>query len=405
MMTKFISLENFDDTNVELVDRDIEYSSMTDSPLSDSADAAFRSTVADTEALGKANAILEDNQDTIEDLPESSRLAIEVAVESIRERLLGTKARQVVAVESFTSKRNLQLAIEENKNIISRAWDAIVKFFKSIYEWVVGLFKSKKNINQKIDNEANKVIEKIKSTTDVKSNAKVETVNSQLPSSGGTIVFESDKYNRITGSKNSNINLTIFDSPFLNYYEGLRNNYRNSTLDVGEMSVFVEYLSKNNKNIIRDFNKDKRSKDGVLNLSFEYSDEELGRGVTVSPFGIVQFKYPDPANVEYTVSFVSKNELINVEKQIKKSADAFKKVATHGKDNVEVCLKNLEKITKTLDAGMPDRSIDKDKVNEMVSSTKAILSFHSKLLLDMEKDMMLYFDLINKSVSVSAFIN
>ena len=404
-MTKFISLENFDDTNVELVDRDIEYSSMTDSPLSDSADAAFRSTVADTEALGKANAILEDNQDTIEDLPESSRLAIEVAVESIRERLLGTKARQVVAVESFTSKRNLQLAIEENKNIISRAWDAIVKFFKSIYEWVVGLFKSKKNINQKIDNEANKVIEKIKSTTDVKSNAKVETVNSQLPSSGGTIVFESDKYNRITGSKNSNINLTIFDSPFLNYYEGLRNNYRNSTLDVGEMSVFVEYLSKNNKNIIRDFNKDKRSKDGVLNLSFEYSDEELGRGVTVSPFGIVQFKYPDPANVEYTVSFVSKNELINVEKQIKKSADAFKKVATHGKDNVEVCLKNLEKITKTLDAGMPDRSIDKDKVNEMVSSTKAILSFHSKLLLDMEKDMMLYFDLINKSVSVSAFIN
>ena len=405
MITKFISLENFDDTNVELVDRDIEYSSMTDSPLSDSADAAFRSTVADTEALGKANAILEDNQDTIEDLPESSRLAIEVAVESIRERLLGTKARQVVAVESFTSKRNLQLAIEENKNIISRAWDAIVKFFKSIYEWVVGLFKSKKNINQKIDNEANKVIEKIKSTTDVKSNAKVETVNSQLPSSGGTIVFESDKYNRITGSKNSNINLTIFDSPFLNYYEGLRNNYRNSTLDVGEMSVFVEYLSKNNKNIIRDFNKDKRSKDGVLNLSFEYSDEELGRGVTVSPFGIVQFKYPDPANVEYTVSFVSKNELINVEKQIKKSADAFKKVATHGKDNVEVCLKNLEKITKTLDAGMPDRSIDKDKVNEMVSSTKAILSFHSKLLLDMEKDMMLYFDLINKSVSVSAFIN
>ena len=116
--------------------------SMTDTPFSPVVSRAFTTAVDDSETLAEMNDVLENND--IEDIPESSRRVIQTAMESIRSRLLGGDSVKGVAIEGFTSNNDLKIAIEDNKNILQRAWDAIVKFFKGIYDWFAGFFKKKK---------------------------------------------------------------------------------------------------------------------------------------------------------------------------------------------------------------------------------------------------------------------
>ena len=116
--------------------------SMADTPFSPLVSRAFSTAVDDSETLAEMNDVLENND--IEDIPESSRRVIQTAMESIRSRLLGGGSVKGVAVEGFANNKDLKIAIEDNKNILQRAWDAIVKFFKGIYDWFAGFFKKKK---------------------------------------------------------------------------------------------------------------------------------------------------------------------------------------------------------------------------------------------------------------------
>lgn len=116
--------------------------SMADTPFSPMVSRAFTTAVDDSETLAEMNDVLENND--IEGIPESSRRVIQTAMESVRSRLLGGYSVRGVAVKGFASNKDLKIAIEDNKNILQRAWDAIVKFFKGIYDWFAGFFKKKK---------------------------------------------------------------------------------------------------------------------------------------------------------------------------------------------------------------------------------------------------------------------
>lgn len=116
--------------------------SMADTPFSPMVSRAFTTAVDDSETLAEMNDVLENND--IEGIPESSRQVIQTAMESVRGRLLGGYSVRGVAVEGFANNKDLKIAIEDNKNILQRAWDAIVKFFKGIYDWFAGFFKKKK---------------------------------------------------------------------------------------------------------------------------------------------------------------------------------------------------------------------------------------------------------------------
>lgn len=116
--------------------------SMADTPFSPLVSRAFTTAVDDSETLAEMNDVLENND--IEGIPESSRQVIQTAMESVRSRLLGGYSVGGVAVEGFANNKDLKIAIEDNKNILQRAWDAIVKFFKGIYDWFAGFFKKKK---------------------------------------------------------------------------------------------------------------------------------------------------------------------------------------------------------------------------------------------------------------------
>ena len=59
-------------------------------------------------------------------------------------------------MEGFKDKRSLQIAIEENKGVISTVWDAIINFFKGIYDWIAGFFgKKDSTANANIEKAAN----------------------------------------------------------------------------------------------------------------------------------------------------------------------------------------------------------------------------------------------------------
>lgn len=143
---------------------DDDADNIAESPFSPVASRAFTTAVDDSDSLGRMNDVLEDVE--VDDIPESSRLVMETAMEAIRSRLVGTPVKAVPALEGFKNGRNLKVAIEENKNLLSRVWDAIVKFFKGIYEWVTGFFKKKQDetkvVEQKI--EKVKVVSKVLAT-------------------------------------------------------------------------------------------------------------------------------------------------------------------------------------------------------------------------------------------------
>lgn len=121
-------------------DGDERLDDINDSPFSPMASRAFATATDGAESLERMNTALTDVE--IDDIPESSRLVMETAMESIRSKLLGHRARNV-SVEGFKDINSLKVAIEENKGIIQRVWDAIVKFFKGIGDWIGGFFKKK----------------------------------------------------------------------------------------------------------------------------------------------------------------------------------------------------------------------------------------------------------------------
>lgn len=164
--------------------------SLADTPFSPVASRAFSTAVDDTSTLSKMNDVLENND--IEDIPESSRQVIQTAMESIRARLLGGSSAKGVAVEGFSNKNDLKIAIEDNKNILQRAWDAIVKFFRSIYEWFVGFFKKKETDSKKIEEKANNIE---KAANDL------SKVNLNDPEKAKTVISEVKKNVELSGVK------------------------------------------------------------------------------------------------------------------------------------------------------------------------------------------------------------
>ena len=136
--------------------------SLADTPMSPVAEKALTGTLIDTQSLGRVNDVLESNSDDIADMAESSQEMIRVATESIRGRLLNGAKGSSYAVESITSVSSLKLAIEDNKNILQRAWDAIVKFFKGIYDWIAGFFKKKEESVKNAEAEISKKEKAIK---------------------------------------------------------------------------------------------------------------------------------------------------------------------------------------------------------------------------------------------------
>lgn len=151
---------------LEAQEQDLEYDSImgdvsdddsdniAESPFSPMASRAF--TIADKSSkdLERMNDVLE-NAD-VEHIPDTSRAVIQASMEAIRERLIGSRSSKI-AIEGLANKSQLAVALEENKGIIQRTWDAIVKFFKTIYDWFAGFFKKKEEEEKVISIKANKV--------------------------------------------------------------------------------------------------------------------------------------------------------------------------------------------------------------------------------------------------------
>lgn len=137
---------------------------LAESPFSPIASRAYSSGVSDVIALEKVTEVLEEND--LSDIPETSLAAIKTAMESIRHRLMGGKNTNV-SIESFSNKNDLNIALEENKNFIQRAWDAIVKFFKGIYDWFAGFFKKKKSDAEVLAERAEKTSKQLSNMVSV----------------------------------------------------------------------------------------------------------------------------------------------------------------------------------------------------------------------------------------------
>ena len=141
-------------------DSDDDSDNIAESPFSPIASRAFSTAVDDTDTLERMNDVLEGSD--IDDIPEASRRVIQTAMESVRSRLLGGYSVGGVAVEGFANNKDLKIAIEDNKNILQRAWEAIVKFFKGIYDWIVGFFKKKEESVKNAEAEISKKEKAIK---------------------------------------------------------------------------------------------------------------------------------------------------------------------------------------------------------------------------------------------------
>ena len=141
-------------TEDALQNSSVEFVSIGDSPLGPIGVRALGSAVDGTRDLDRVNSVLE--KVDVQDISSSSRLVMETAMESIRSSLLGKSLKPTYAMEGFKDKRSLQIAIEENKGVISTVWDAIINFFKGIYDWIAGFFgKKESTANANIEKAAN----------------------------------------------------------------------------------------------------------------------------------------------------------------------------------------------------------------------------------------------------------
>lgn len=131
----------------------------------DAADSAGDAAVADVETLEEIKEVLEDAAKAGDGIDETAAKIVEVAVESIYARLgmeykgLGTSA------ESFSSSRSrvtaTQIAAEGIGEGISRAWEAIKKFFKQIWTYIKDFAKSIFTAIGRLKAAANKMFEKV----------------------------------------------------------------------------------------------------------------------------------------------------------------------------------------------------------------------------------------------------
>jgi hypothetical protein len=111
-------------------------------------------------SLSKMNTILEKSD--MEGIPTTSLETMRVSLESIRNRLIVSKKVKTLSLESITNTSQLKIAIEENKGLLKTVWDAIVNFFKSIYDWIAGFFGKKKNQSSEAKSKIEKSEEEAK---------------------------------------------------------------------------------------------------------------------------------------------------------------------------------------------------------------------------------------------------
>ncbi len=99
----------------------------------------------DIETLEEVKEILDDAADNGEGLDETAAKIVEATVEKIYARL-GIQSSSVVgSIESFKNPRSrvtaTRMAAEDIGDKVSRAWEAVKKFFKDLWEKIKGLWK------------------------------------------------------------------------------------------------------------------------------------------------------------------------------------------------------------------------------------------------------------------------
>lgn len=311
---KIIALEGQEqeleiDMTVDAVERReaLAGDSMADTPFSPLVSRAFTTAVDDSETLAEMNDVLENND--IEGIPESSRQVIQTAMESIRSRLLGGDSVKGVAIEGFANNNDLKIAIEDNRNILQRAWDAIVKFFKGIYDWIAGLFKKKQSDakvleeNLSAKEKALKALEKLDlkdaNTTEeihsaIESVAKAHGVTVKLPD--GTILGKTNTANENGTDYNKLIatfgNIMLGKEPLVlvtNHYNPLLGS-QNVEL-TSKWSEEVKKLSDRAQNVMSNLDSTgldgiydtKITKESISKISDKSLEEIIGRELKITP--------------------------------------------------------------------------------------------------------------------------
>lgn len=367
--------------------------SVADGPLSPVADRAFNNAVDDASTLERMNEVIEDTDP--ESIPESSRLVMETAMEAIRNRLIGSTSKNVVSLESFKDRNSISIAIEENKNIVSRVWDAIVKFFKGIYEWIVNFFSSKKTSEQAIEKKAEAVIAAVKGARSGTPPAGVEVIDDK----GDVITFTSDRFTRITGKRKTDLTASSLSKlPFVGYYAEVESRMNNAGMGPQYLMELQKILATQKaKDTARHLNEETKETGGLDNLNFEYIDSDLGRSVTVSPLGAVSFTYPENEAVEYSMK---KSSVEEIEAEINRIIGLARKNISKQRAAILASTKELEKINKVIDQ-IRDPGFNKDNVSEAMKSAKALFGVHVKLFTDVEKDYSLVLDLFRLGVATA----
>ena len=403
-----------DGIDEETLKQDPETDSLAESPLSDLASKSLSNATDDMVSLGRVNEVLEENEDNLDSMPESSQEVMRVAVESIRARLVG-KRDSVVSLETFKSKQQLSYAIEENKGVISRAWDAIVKFFKSIYDWIVGLFSKKKNIEKEVVVKAEATLDTVKKAIQKKEN---KTENSNTPSDANqvsqtvevvdvnesTVTFTSSKFSRITGTSKLSFNISeIGKIPFTNYFDNFskdieRSRYGHDSLK--ELSVILS--SSKAKDTMNTMNNMGSGEETVIPLRYEFIDKNLNRGVSVSETGDVTFVYPEETKVEYSVTIGKDYSIEAAEKDIKDIIAYGRKESNKSASNINRIKQELEKVNKALNA-TKNPAVNKENVSHIIKQTQNILRLHTSIFTDFNKDYDLLLKFYENTVKIRAF--
>ena len=400
-----------DGVDEETLRQDPETDSLAESPLSDLASKSLSNAADDMVSLGRVNEVLEENEDNLDSMPESSQEVMRVAVESIRARLVG-KRDSVVSLEAFKSKQQLSYAIEENKGVISRAWDAIVKFFKNIYDWIVGLFSKKKNIEKEVVVKAEATLDTVKKAIQKKEN---KTENSNTPSDANqvsqtvevvdvnesTVSFTSSKFTRITGTSKLSFNISeIGKIPFTNYFDNFSKDIERSIYGHDYFKEISTILSTSKaKDTMENMGSGEET---VIPLRYEFIDKNLNRGVSVSKTGDVTFIYPEETEVEYSVTIGKDYSIEDAEKAIKDIIAYGRKESNKSASNINRIKQELEKVNKALNA-TKNPAVNKENVSHIIKQAQNILRLHTSIFTDFNKDYDLLLKFYENTVKIRAF--